>query len=51
MKTLACILACVSLSSCGLPVAIRFDYTDPDTGANVGGSYSSKDGLEISASK
>ena len=51
MKTLACILACVALSSCGLPVAIRLDYTDPDSGLILGGGYSSKSGLEVSASK
>jgi hypothetical protein len=51
MKTIACILAVVALSSCGIPIALRADYTDPDSGLVIGGGYSSKGGLEIEVSK
>ena len=51
MKTLCIILASLALASCGIPVAITADYTDPETGLTLGGGYSSKGGIVINASK
>ena len=51
MKTIAILLALVGLTSCGVPVAVSVDYTDPDTGLAVGAGYSSKGGLKVEASK
>jgi len=51
MKTILIILAVPFFASCGLPLRVSLDYTDPDSGLNVGAGYSSKSGLEIEASK
>ena len=50
MKAIAIIIAAIALSSCGTPVRVGVDFTDPETGLTLGGSYSAK-GVIIDVSK
>lgn len=51
MKAPFIIIACVALSSCGIPTRFGVTYTDPDSGLVVDGSYSSKGGIAVEVSK
>jgi hypothetical protein len=47
VRALAVIIAVMGLCSCGVPIkGITFGVTDPETGITLGGTYSSKGGLE-----
>jgi hypothetical protein len=51
MKTIAIIIASFALASCGLPVNLSARYSDPSTGIDFSGGYSSKRGIVIDVSK
>ena len=51
MKKLAIILTCAALTSCGIPVQVRLDYTNPETGLTGSAGYSSKSGIDVHVSK